>query len=216
MRKITQVSAKNVKERSGFRVIYGPVRAADIPAFLAAGMKATDRMRRIRFPLFDRVVLAPIELVMWGKFAIIAFIFFLLLGGFSRQGFSIRQMMDTGLPSAMIFAFAYIGGGVLGPALLPFLPGRAFSLKGLWIGVLLFALMAIFQPSLLTPSGSRFFVIAWILIIPVVTSFIVMNFTGASTYTSLSGVQREMKLALPLQIVGAIAGTGLWVTALFV
>jgi len=31
-----------------------------------------------------------------------------------------------------------------------------------------------------------------------------MNFTGSSTYTSLSGVKKEMKTALPLQIVSGI------------
>ena len=39
----TGVSAHEVKQQSGFRVVYGPVRAEDLPAFLDAGMKATDR-----------------------------------------------------------------------------------------------------------------------------------------------------------------------------
>jgi acetyl-CoA decarbonylase/synthase complex subunit gamma len=37
-----------------------------------------------------------------------------------------------------------------------------------------------------------------------------MNFTGASTYTSLSGVKKEMRVAVPLQIVGALTGVILW------
>ena len=40
-------------------------------------------------------------------------------------------------------------------------------------------------------------------------SFAVMNFTGASTYTSLSGVLREMRFAVPAQIAAAVAGFGL-------
>ena len=47
-------------------------------------------------------------------------------------------------------------------------------------------------------------------------SFVVMNFTGASTYTSLSGVLREMRFAVPAQITGAVVGFGLWLTGLFV
>ena len=39
------VAAHEVKEACGFRVIFGPVRAADLPAFLAAGMKADAEMR---------------------------------------------------------------------------------------------------------------------------------------------------------------------------
>jgi acetyl-CoA decarbonylase/synthase complex subunit gamma len=52
--------------------------------------------------------------------------------------------------------------------------------------------------------------------IPAVASFLGMNFTGASTYTSLSGVRREMRVAVPLQILGAVAGLGLWLAGRFV
>jgi len=43
-----------------------------------------------------------------------------------------------------------------------------------------------------------------------------MNFTGASTYTSLSGVKREMRTALPLQIGAGIAGLGHWLVSRFI
>jgi acetyl-CoA decarbonylase/synthase complex subunit gamma len=39
-----------------------------------------------------------------------------------------------------------------------------------------------------------------------VSSFAAMNFTGSSTYTSLSGVRKEMKLFVPLQIGFATIG----------
>ncbi len=41
------VSAHEVKEATGFRVQYGPVRATDIKQYLGSGRKATDEMRRI-------------------------------------------------------------------------------------------------------------------------------------------------------------------------
>jgi acetyl-CoA decarbonylase/synthase complex subunit gamma len=43
-----------------------------------------------------------------------------------------------------------------------------------------------------------------------------MNFTGSTTFTSLSGVQKEMKTALPAQI--AMAGVGLagWILSKFI
>jgi acetyl-CoA decarbonylase/synthase complex subunit gamma len=41
-----------------------------------------------------------------------------------------------------------------------------------------------------------------------------MNFTGASTYTSLSGVKKEMRWAVPLEIGTGFAGLALWVSAL--
>ena len=53
------------------------------------------------------------------------------------------------------------------------------------------------------------------LLIPAVSSFVAMNFTGVSTYTSLSGVRREMRVAVPLQAACAVIGAGLWLTGRF-
>ena len=51
------IAAHEVVKRSGFKVVYGPVRASDLPAFLEAGMKASPGMRKVRFALTDRAVL---------------------------------------------------------------------------------------------------------------------------------------------------------------
>jgi CO dehydrogenase/acetyl-CoA synthase gamma subunit (corrinoid Fe-S protein) len=44
------VAAHEVRKRSGFHVVFGPVRAEDLPAFLADGMRATPEMRRWNSP----------------------------------------------------------------------------------------------------------------------------------------------------------------------
>jgi hypothetical protein len=59
------VSAHEVKKQSGFRVVYGPVRAADIPEFIAQGMRATPEMRRVRFPLADRPSQTELRSYLW-------------------------------------------------------------------------------------------------------------------------------------------------------
>jgi hypothetical protein len=46
----------------------------------------------------------------------------------------------------------------------------------------------------------------YLLVLPSISAYLAMNFTGASTYTSLSGVVREMKTALPALIVSAGLG----------
>ena len=56
----------------------------------------------------------------------------------------------------------------------------------------------------------------WFFLIPAVSAFVAMNFTVASTYTSLSGVRKEMKCAVPLQVVGAVIGIGFWLASRFV
>jgi len=46
---------KVIKDETGFRAYLGPVYAADIPAYLAAGMKKTEPMRRFRFDFKHRL-----------------------------------------------------------------------------------------------------------------------------------------------------------------
>jgi len=48
--------------------------------------------------------------------------------------------------------------------------------------------------------------LAYMLILPSVSAFYAMNFTGASTYASLSGVLKEMKTAVPAIIISAAIG----------
>jgi hypothetical protein len=43
-----------------------------------------------------------------------------------------------------------------------------------------------------------------------------MNFTGTSTFTSLSGVQKEMKTAIPAQITISALGVILWIVSKFI
>ncbi len=210
------VSAHEVRRASGFRVVYGPVRAEDLPAFLAAGMKATPEMRRVRFTLRDRVALIPVELVMSAKYLVVAAAVLLLLSGLWRGGYSPARIATVGIRQVMLLLGAYLAGAALAPALLPWLPGRAFSAKGAWTGLALFlgiAGYAYMRPEVLENwAGGA----AWLLLIPAVASFLAMNFTGASTYTSLSGVRREMRIAVPAQIVCVVAGLGLWVAGRFV
>lgn len=55
----TGVERKLVEERTGWRVVFGPVYASDIPAYLASGKK-TEAMRQVRFALADRLEMAAI------------------------------------------------------------------------------------------------------------------------------------------------------------
>ncbi|MDK1031240.1 MAG: mercury methylation corrinoid protein HgcA, partial [Planctomycetia bacterium] len=183
----TGVKAHEVKARGGFRILYGPVRAEDVPEFLSAGMKATPRMRRVRFDLRDRVVLIPMEVVMSLKWLLLVAAGMLVLSGLSADGYSLHRWATAGLRSVLLLVGAYLAGAAVVPMLLPWVPGRAFSLKGAWVGLALaLALSAwwLHEPSVF---AGRLVAVAWLLMIPSVASFLAMNFTGASTYTSLSG-----------------------------
>jgi acetyl-CoA decarbonylase/synthase complex subunit gamma len=205
------VAAHEVKTRSGFSVVYGPVRACDIKAFLKGGMKATEQMRQVRFSLYDRLVLTPIEFVHGGRYLLFAIALFFILSGINAGGYSSDLAVKNGFRSAINLFAAYFGGSVLGPVLLPWLPGRSFSFKGFVAGVIV-----IIGLLYLGLTGARFETIAWIFLVAAVASFVTMNFTGASTYTSLSGVKKEMRIAVPLQLAAIVLGTGMWVASRFV
>jgi hypothetical protein len=210
------VSAHEVRRRSGFRVVYGPVRAEDLPAFLDAGMKARPDMRRVRFPLRSRLGLVPVEIVGSARYALVIAAGFLLLSGLGRDGYSTARAARVGLPSAISFLGAVLAAAVLVPALLPWLPGRSFSLKGAALGAVWAAVVVGYgwtHPGVL---GGTLGLGAWLLMIPAVASFLAMNFTGASTFTSMSGVRREMRRAVPIQVASAVLGLGLWITGRFV
>lgn len=207
------IAAHEVRKRTGFRVVYGPVRAEDIPAFLQAGMNATPQMRRVEFPLRDRLAVVPVELVIGAKYVLWIVLAFLLLSGIGADGYAISRVLSRGLPSAALFIAAFLAGTVLGPALLPWLPCRALSAKGVWIGL---AMVVLFAASIFSRSSAVndwFALAAWAIMLPLVTSFTLMNFTGATTYTSLSGVRREMRIAVPIQAIAAVAAAVLWITA---
>jgi acetyl-CoA decarbonylase/synthase complex subunit gamma len=107
---------------------------------------------------------------------------------------------------------AYISGIVITPMFLPYIPGRRFSLKGFFAGVFVFAILI---PLKLT--GNRVVEIAsWFLVFTAISSFLAMNFTGSSTYTSLSGVKKEMKISVPIQIGFALIGIILQVVGKFI
>lgn len=54
----TGVEGRVIERRTGWEVIWGPVRAADIPAFLNGGLEKTTLMRSVDFPWLQRLEMA--------------------------------------------------------------------------------------------------------------------------------------------------------------
>ena len=210
------VAAHQVKKLSGFRVIYGPIQAKDLPAFLDNGLKATPEMRFKTFTTWERIVLIPIELVEALRAGVIIILGLFLLSLLGRSGGVWTNALDPGLFSALAILTAILAGAVLTPLLLPWLPGRAFSWKGLSLGLLAAVVLTAFHWSGWITTAGRLEIIAWLLLIPALSAYLAMNFTGASTYTSLSGVKKEMHWALPLQISAAVVGLILWLGSQFI
>jgi CO dehydrogenase/acetyl-CoA synthase delta subunit len=203
------VAGHEVKKRSGFNVKYGPIYAADIKAFLAAEMKATPEMRRVHFRLVDRLAVIPVELVLWAPWvfglALLLWFVALLAGG---SGLAWR--------SAALVLTAYLAGGFASPILLPLLPGRAFSIKGALVGLATVGGAILLKLLPMDALSTKLELAAWVCLVPAISAFMAMNFTGTSTYTSQSGVAKEMKIAVPAQAVAGLIGLGLWAASLFI
>lgn len=196
------VAAHQVKKATGFRVKYGPIRACDISSFLSNGLKTSEENRRIQFTLRDRLVLTPVELVGAWKISLVILLFLFVIGGLSEQEFSLQGALSRSLSPALIYLGALLAGSFVTPILLPWIPGRAFSLKGAQLG-LLWAFAVSFTLASTWSAGS---IIALFLIIPAIAAYFAMNFTGCSTFTSLSGVQKEMRIAVPVIILCIVSG----------
>lgn len=207
------VAAYQVKRVSGFKVYYGPIRAKDLPAYLDSGWLATPAMRTMTFPLKERAVLIPIELVAAIKhFLIIAPVLF-ILSGFGGPNTFLVNTMNYGLFAVIALLAAILSGAILNPLLLPYLPGRAFSIKGFVIGIVVALILLYLRDINLQIWTGRIEALAWMLIIPALSSYLAMNFTGCSTYTSLSGVKKEMRWALPMEIVAGSCGFVAWIAS---
>lgn len=208
------LAAHEVKKYSGFRVIYGPVSLADLPRFLDNGGRVEPNMRRKNFPLRERLVLVPVELMQGLQQVLPIMTILLLVAGFtSATGFGIG-VRSHGLPLALALVGGMVSGNVLTPLLLPWLPVRAFSVKGLLVGLPILGLLLGGLGYLGGDYGwlEQF---SWFLLGLAVSSWLAMAFTGASTFTSLNGVRKEMLFALPLQFFAALGGLVFWGVAIW-
>lgn len=210
------VAAHEVKKISGFKVIYGPIRATDLPVFLDSGLKATPEMRFKTFSIRERIALIPIELVAAMKAGVIIIALLFLLIFFGRSGEGLTHTLNRGLFSALAILTGILAGAVLTPALLPWLPGRAFSIKGSVMGLIAAVILLASRFGRLSTWADWFEVMAWLLLIPALSAFLAMNFTGSSTFTSLSGVKKEMRWAVPFQIGAGVVGLILWLGSQFI
>ena len=187
------VNSFEVEKQSGFKVEYGPVRASDLPEYLRTG-EATPDMRRVKYTLKDRVVLIPVELT--------AALIPLAVGIAALYLFG-------GVYPALAFAVATLAGTALFPIILPWLPTKDFSSKGLILGTL-FALPFTAIAVLTFPNSNLWLRasagVAYILLMAPLTAYYSLNFTGSTTFTSRTGVKKEIFRYIPVMVGLGILG----------
>ncbi|MCG6926670.1 MAG: hypothetical protein LJF30_15335 [Acidobacteria bacterium] len=208
------VAAHEVERRTDFGVVFGPVQARDIPAFVAGGYEATPEMRRVTFGLADRLEVAGLELFNAARATALLSLLVLAVTAWNGTAVSAAAAWATSAPILLALWAGVLAGTVLFPALLPWLPGRMFSVKGAFLGVLA-AAGAWTGGGRLLPDGAPVTLpLALGLVTIVMVSYLGANYTGSTTFTSLSGVKRELRVSIPVMAAALIVATVLPVAAL--
>jgi len=206
------VASQEVRKGCGFKVIWGPIRAEDLGTFLTNGHKTEGNMRQLSFSVGERVVLIPVELSLIIKPSLAILLAIFAISGISPDIFSASAAWGRGIIVAAAYLFGIFAGAIAVPVLLPLLPAKQFYLKGIMTGVL--AGIAIILIS--GTAVSRLESITLLLLTTTVSSYAAMNFTGATPFTSPSGVEKEMRQGIPIQIVAILLAVITWVAAPFV
>ncbi len=205
------VAAHELKRLCGFKGRFGPIRAVDVPEFLRTG-EADEDMRTVTFTLRERAVLIPLEICMMWKQLGAAILVFFLLSGFSPEFFSPAMAIHRGILLVFSTLTALLAGTVATPLLLPWLPLRQFWLKGAVMGGLA-AILPVLAAQHSLNGVEKIAIFLWT---SGCSSYLAMNFTGSTPFTSLSGVAREMHKGLAIQIGSAVLAMVLWVAGPFV
>lgn len=187
------VAAHLVAKKTGFRVYYGPVRSDDIPAYIAAGYKATKEMRTVKFTLLDRMILTPMEIIpAMKKFPVFAAVV-LLFFGIQPYGIIFRDALLGGWPFLFLGLLSVFAGAFLTPLLLPIVPFRAFAVKGWIVGFI-----SVLSADHFLRITDKLLLAFTYLFFPLLSSYIALQFTGSTTFTGMSGVNKELRYSLPV------------------
>jgi CO dehydrogenase/acetyl-CoA synthase delta subunit len=205
------VHASEIQTKTGFRAVFGPVRAKDIPAYVSAGYKKTTEMSTAKFPILDRLVLTPMEInpamkkFPWFAAAV------LLIFGLQPSGILFASAWHGGLPFLLLGLLSVFIGAFVTPVLLPFVPFRSFAIKGWIMGMLS---MAAVMPlvGLSVRNDVLLSLAAW-LFFPAMSSYLALQFTGSTTFTGPTGVRKELKIGIPAYL--AVAGLSLILTIMY-
>ena len=173
--------AAHVIKKAGFDVVYGPVRAEDVREFIANGLVKTKAMREVNFGFKDRLILTPMEFIPDLKYAL-PFLAVLLIFNMGDVGLTLVNYIPLFISLLL--------GSVAVPLLLPYIPFRAFSLKGAVLGAVWSLVFLRFSGAFLV-QDSWMVKAAFVFFIMFISSYTALQFTGSSTYTSLSGTTKE-------------------------
>jgi len=206
------VSAHTITKYTGFKVVYGPVAAADIKEFLQNGYETTPDMRKVKFNVLDRAALTPVETIQKIKYFPIVVLLFLIINVIANNNLSFLEIFNLSMVNSIPYLIAILLGTVLIPILLPIIPFNSFALKGVVVG-LIWSVITIYFSSTFLYNDALIIMISNTLLLTSITTYLGLNFTGSSTYTSFSGVLKETIWAMPIVIVASVIGVILMIVS---
>jgi acetyl-CoA decarbonylase/synthase complex subunit gamma len=173
------VKARNVEEGTGWQVRWGPTQAADIPAYIARDCRKTDAMRRVEFPLADRLEMSIVMWLFWG----IALAVILLVAR--------PTLMVPTLASSLVL-FLVTG------TLWPWIPGYQGSVKGILLAAASVIAMVVASAAWLHLPPRT--LLNWCIGVSAMALFVGADFQGADPRRR-GGEAEQFPLILPLELV---------------
>ncbi|MBU1917793.1 hypothetical protein KKF63_06710 [bacterium] len=203
------VCSREISKKTKFKVLWGPVLAKDIPYYLSHDHVLTEAMRTVTFTLWERLVLIPVELSFIFRLSTLFIILALfILSSICSQGICLSYGWQRIWYLLLFSVMGIFSGAVVTPLLLPWVPGNMFAVKGGFVGTFL----GIGMLHIVYGSDERGMLqLALLLITVALSSYTAMNFTGSTSFTSPSGVEKEMRKAMPMQILVTLVALVIWV-----
>jgi NAD-dependent dihydropyrimidine dehydrogenase PreA subunit len=187
----TGVDATTVKKKAGWKIIWGPVYAKDIPSFVKNKLQKTPEMREVRFPLIQRIEMA----VAWAF--PISLISTLLLMIFWQEAVIPTILLVWGLSFLIYLTFPaysrWLSPGKKRIGFIIFDFGRGGFQIILWM-ILILGLIIL---SVLSGDFSWRFIISWGLMITIISVILSMDLLG-STPVYKSGLHEDRLLTVIL------------------
>jgi len=174
----------------GMNPVIGPVHARDLPAFLDGETLKHRRTDRVLFGWRARLFCwlpGLVQYLGYGLAALLALLGVEALGG-----------PDT--PLGLLAIVAWLGTAY--PLLFPWIPGRRFAVKGIWLGgataIGLLAGGVLVGASVWLITSAALFTLAMAI-------FVGLSFTGNSAVSNYSEVRTEIARFLPVDVILFIA-----------
>ena len=99
----------------------------------------------------------------------------------------------------VMLMLSIVSGAILFPMILPIRAYKMFYKNGILISLAINGFVAI--------NHLSFFMVGWYILCSAYSGYLALNYTGSTTFTSLSGVKKEMEEGVPvLSVICIISG----------